>query len=174
MIVCQRILLASLLAAAAVGAAQAEPPALIGTYKDWSAYKGVSDKNQVCYAMAKPSATSPKKAARDPIYFMVSDWPARKAKGELEVVPGYPYKNGGSATAQVGGEKFELFTRNEGSGGSAWVEDQDKEKQLLEAMKKGSTMTVTGVSQRGTMTRDTYKLAGISEAVEKANAACGM
>jgi len=174
MIVRQRVLLASILAACAAGAAHAEPPSLIGTYREWSAFKGNSEKNQVCYAMAKPSATLPKKATRDPIYFMVSDWPARRAKGELEVVPGYPYKEGSSVTAEVGNEKYELFTRNEGGGGSAWVEDLDKEQHLLEAMKKGSTMTVTGVSQRGTTTHDTYKLTGLTEALEKANAACGM
>ena len=35
-------------------------------------------------------------------------------------------------------------------------------------------MIVTGTSQRGTLTQDTYSLAGISDALDKIHSTCGM
>ncbi len=151
-------------------AADADSPTLLGTYKDWGAYQSSANGRKMCYVLGKPSATEPKKAKRDPIYFMISDWPARKAKGEVQVIPGYTYKEGGAVTAQVGAEKFDLFTQ----GDKAWVEDAGQERQLVGAMEKGAKIVVTGVSQRGTTTHDTYALGGISEALSKVHEACGM
>jgi len=174
MIAYKHVLLAGAFFLAATGTAFADPPTLIGSFKDWSAFQGVAGSNRVCYAMAKPGATLPKKSKRDAIYIMVSDWPGRKAKGEIEIVPGYQYKDGSTVTAQIGKEKFELFTRNEAGEGSAWVEDAAKERQMLAAMEKGARITIMGTSQHGTTTHDTYALGGLSEALSKANAACGM
>ena len=41
-------------------------------------------------------------------------------------------------------------------------------------MRRGQQLIVTGTSQRGTATRDTYSLAGLSDALDKIHAACGM
>jgi len=41
-------------------------------------------------------------------------------------------------------------------------------------MKKSKQLVVTGTSQRGTVTRDTYSLAGLSDALQKIHEACGM
>ena len=75
------------------------------------------------------------KAKRDPIYFLISDWPGRKAKAEPEVVPGYQYKDGSMVTVQVGSDKFELFTKNDGDSGAAWVQDAADEGRLIDAMR---------------------------------------
>jgi len=151
-------------------AAVADSPSLIGTYKDWSAFQSSANGRKMCYVLGKPDATEPKKAKRDPIFFMISDWPSRKAKGEVQVIPGYTYKDGGAVTAQIGAEKFDLFTQ----GDKAWVEDVAQEKALVAAMEKGAKVVITGVSQRGTTTHDTYSLSGISDALSKVHEACGM
>jgi hypothetical protein len=41
-------------------------------------------------------------------------------------------------------------------------------------LRSNGQMIVTGVSKRGTMTHDTYSLGGISDALDKIHAACGM
>ena len=41
------------------------------------------------------------------------------------------------------------------------------------AMKRGSTAILTGVSGRGTQTRDTFSLLGFTAAVEEAARRCG-
>lgn len=169
-----RTVLAAAFLGLGLAPALAASPTLIGTFKDWSAFQSTSGGTKVCYALAKPKAMEPKKATRDPVYFMISDWPHRKAKAELQVVPGYQYKQGSQVTAQVGAEKFEFFTQNDGGAGSAWVEDVGTERRLVDAMKGGAQLVVTGVSQRGTTTKDTYSLGGISAALDKVHEACAM
>jgi hypothetical protein len=150
------------------------PPTLLGSFKDWTAFQATASGGRTCYALSQPKSSEPKKAKRDPVYFLVSDWPSRRVKAEPEVVPGYEYKADSSVTAAVGSDKFEFFTKNEDGGGSAWVKDASDESRLVEAMKRGSDMVVTGVSKRGTTTTDTYSLNGLTAALDKVHAACGM
>jgi hypothetical protein len=145
---------------------------LLGVSKGWSAYQATTGDGKVCYALSKPVRSAPKKAVRDPIYLLISDWPDRRVQGELEVVPGYPYKDGEPAIAEVGSVKVEFYTRNAGKSGSAWVKDAGDEARLLEAMRHGSTLTISGVSQRGTHTKDTYSLGGIAAVLDKVHDAC--
>lgn len=161
-------------ACAMPGIARAAKPESLGSFQNWAAYTTDSGDAKVCYALSKPTSSEPRKARRDPIFFLINDWPARKAKGEPEVVPGYGYKDGSDVTVQVGSDKFTLFTKNEGGTGGAWVEAQADEERLVRAMKGGSEAVVTGTSKRGTVTRDTYSLSGFADALAKADQACGM
>lgn len=170
----KRFLLPLAFASLAATAASADSPNLIGSFKDWSAFQATTNGTRVCYAMAKPKTMEPKKAARDPAYFLISDWPGRRAKAELEIVPGYQYKDGSPVTAEIGKDKTPFFTKNDGGAGSAWVDDAATEQKLVGAMEHGAKLVVTGTSQRGTTTHDTYSLGGLSEALEKVHAACGM
>jgi hypothetical protein len=148
-------------------------PALLGAFRSWSAYEtGVGD-SKVCYALSRPTATDPAKINRDPAFILINDWPARRAKAEPEIVPGFQYKDGSSVTAQLGGETVTFFTKNDSGVGGAWVEAQADEERLVNAMKTAAEAVVTGTSQRGTVVRDTYSLAGFADALDKAQAACG-
>jgi hypothetical protein len=156
------------------GGALADTPQSLGMFKNWSDYQTGSGVAKVCYALSRPTELEPKKIKRDPAYFLINDWPGRKAKAEPEVVPGYQYKDGSEVTAEVGSDKFSLFTKNDGGMGGAWVMAQADEERLITAMKGGTQMVVTGVSKRGTMTHDTYSLAGLSDALDKIHQSCGM
>jgi len=172
-----RSLAAGIFAAATLIATQAgaeSGPTLLGAYKNWSALQNVSRDGKSCYAMSQPKTSEPKKAKRDPIYFLINTWPARPAKDEVEVVSGYEFKADSMVTVTVGSEKFELFTKNDGDSGNAWMKDSSEEARLVAAMTRGSTAIVSGTSARGTATKDTYSLSGISGALDKAHAACGM
>jgi invasion protein IalB len=81
---------------------------------------------------------------------------------------GYPFGDGAKATATIGGAKFDLFTKDEG----AFVEKTEAEANLIEAMKKGSTMKIDGKSSRGTATSDTYSLDGLSDALARIAKEC--
>ncbi|HEY5339009.1 MAG TPA: invasion associated locus B family protein [Rhizomicrobium sp.] len=163
----------SLFCVAAVPAS-ADTPLQLGAYSSWTAFVVGTGDSKSCYAIARPQSSEPAKAKRDPIAFLVTDWPARKAKAEPEVVPGYQFKDGSAASAQVGADKFDFFTKNDGGQGGAWVKATADEARLVAAMRSNGQMVVTGVSKRGTMTHDTYSLAGFSDAVDKIHAACGM
>jgi len=166
-----RLTLVATLAVLAGPAQAADLPTLLGTSRDWTAYQANTGDGKVCYAASTPTRTSPKKA-RDSIYVIVSTWPGRNATDEIEVVPGYLYKDGQAATAEVGSQKAELFTQNDGKVGMAWVKELSTETALVSAMRGGSTLTVTGVSKRGTKTTDTYSLAGLGQALDRAHTAC--
>jgi hypothetical protein len=156
------------------GSADADAPQKLGTFKNWAAFTSGAGDGRVCYALSAPRMTEPVKVKRDPAYFLINDWPGRKAKSEPEIVPGYEYKDGSKVTVEVGADKFEFFTKNDGVAGGAWVEQQADETRLVEAMRRGAEIIVTGVSKRGTMTRDTYSLAGLSEALDKVHESCGL
>ena len=145
----------------------------LGAFKGWSAYETGAGDGRVCYALAKPTATDPAKINRDPAFILINDWPARRAKAEPEIVPGFQYKDGSSVTAQLGGDTLTFFTTNDGGQGGAWIEAQADEERLVNAMKTAPEMVVTGTSKRGTVVRDTYSLAGFADALDKAQAACG-
>jgi Invasion associated locus B (IalB) protein len=154
--------------------AQDGGPTFLGAFKDWSAFSRGSGDARVCYMLSEPKAKEPASAKRDPAYFLINDWPGRRARGEAEVVPGYQYREGSTVKVQVGKESFDFFTKNQGSSGGAWVLNPADEKQLLAAMRAGLTAIVTGTSKRGTETRDIYGLSGMGDALDKIHDACGM
>jgi Invasion associated locus B (IalB) protein len=159
-------------AAFAISAPAWADPTAIGTFKDWSVYTNGSGKDKVCYVLSQPKDSSPKNVKRDPIFFLISTWPARHVVNEPSVVPGYTYKDESKVNVGVGSDKFEFFTSNDGDAGGAWMQNTADEKRLIDTMKRGADMAVTGTSTRGTLTRDTYSLGGISAALDKVAAIC--
>jgi Invasion associated locus B (IalB) protein len=163
-----RSLLTSICFALAARPAFADSDALLGHYRDWEAHKLTSAKGETCYAVSRPKTKLPKKVNRDDTYFTVTNWPYRESKAEPSVVAGYPYKNGSTTQVTIKKAKFRLFTKNDG----AWLAAPKDEQRLVATMKKGNTMVVRGLSQRGTRTTDTYSLAGFTRALDKIAASC--
>lgn len=162
----------AMLAVSTVPALAADPVEL-GAFKAWTAYSATAPEGKVCYALSKPTATLPKKAARDPIYLLISTWPGRGVVDEVQVVPGYTYRDGDPVTAQVGNAKTEFFAKNDGTNGSAWVKNPDEEAAFVKSLRAGSSVTISGISKRGTKTTDTYSLSGIASALDRAHRECG-
>jgi invasion protein IalB len=79
-------------------------------------------------------------------------------------ITGYAFAPNADVTVDVDGAKFKMFL-DASHPDTAWSV-QDTEGALVAAMKKGSSMTLTGVSKRGTTVTDTYSLAGISAALD--------
>src|SRR3546814_9544348 len=84
---------------------------------------------------------------------MVTHRPGEQRTDEVSIQAGYPYKESAVVDVAVGDMKVQLFTQ----GDSAWAMDKATDKKLVQAMIKGSTMVVEGVSSRGTNTKDTYR-----------------
>lgn len=143
---------------------------LLGSSRDWDAFVVTEGKTKSCYLRAAPGKSEPAGSKRGDVYLFVTHRPASKITNEISVIAGYPYKAGSDASINVGKEKFSLFTENDG----AWVEKPEDEARLLVAMKQSDRLTVTGTSQRGTKTTDTYSLAGFSAALKTINKACGV
>jgi invasion protein IalB len=145
-------------------------PTLLGQYGDWGAYWAPSGANKVCFVLAKPAAsqTSPPNRPRNPIYFFVASRPAENVRNEVSVMIGYPFKSGADATVEVGTAKFAMNTQSDG----AWIKNVAEEARLIEIMRKGSDLTVTGTSSKGTQSVDRYSLKGLGQALDRASQEC--
>jgi Invasion associated locus B (IalB) protein len=154
-------------APSAVGEVQ---PTLLGQYGDWGAYYASPGGKKICFAIAKPKSTqtNPAGRKRDPIWLFVSDRPAENVHNEVSVIIGYPFKSPSDATAEIGSAKFAMYTLNDG----AWIKNVAEEARMIEAMRKGSDLTVKGMSGHGTESTDQYALKGLSQAMDKAEQEC--
>jgi hypothetical protein len=146
----------------AVGGVQ---PTVLGTYGEWGAYTASPGGKKICFALAKPSKseTVPPNRPRDPSYFFISSRPAEKVKDEVSIIIGYGFKPNSEATIDLAGASYAMYTQNDG----AWLKNAAEEPRLVEAMRKGSDVTVKGESARGTATVDVYSLKGLAQALDK-------
>jgi hypothetical protein len=145
-------------------------PTLLGQFGDWGAYAANSGGRAVCYALAKPSssATQPPNRPRDPAYIFVSTRPAENVRNEVSIVVGYPFKPGFEASADIGSNKYAMYTQADG----AWVKNPAEEARMVEAMRKGADLVISGESGKGTKSTDRYALRGLAQALDRVAQEC--
>jgi hypothetical protein len=145
-------------------------PTLLGQYGDWGAYSATPNGRKVCFSIAKPKSaqTNPAGRKRDHAYVFISNRPSENVRNEVSVIIGYPFKDKTDATAEIGADKFAMYTLNDG----AWIKNVAEEARMVEAMRKGSDLTVKGVSGHGTESTDQYSLKGLSQALDRAAQDC--
>ncbi len=144
-------------------------PQMIGEYKDWVAYYVNTPEGTICYIASTPKREEGKYTARGDIYAVVTHRPRERSYDVVNFVAGYKYKQGAKVTVKIGNNTIEeLFTE----GDKAWAVNEDADKTLVNAMKKGQRMIVYGTSSRGTVTKDTYSLAGFVSAYKAINSKC--
>jgi len=146
----------------------ADDPKLLGEHGSWKAYSFAEKGSKTCYALSQPTNSLPKNVRRDPIYLLVTNKLKPRVNNEVSVITGYPYKKNSTTTANIGGAKFNMYTNADG----AWVDGAPLQKRMVATMKNGNTIIVKGTSSRGTLTTDTYSLAGFTAALTQINEAC--
>ena len=146
----------------------AEEVKKIGKFKDWEAMILKKDSELVCFAQTKPILQSPKKNQRDARLF-VSFRPNEKIADEISITAGYEFNNQNSITAKSGKfkYKFDIAQKN-----FAWMADNKMEKKMINTMKKGSRIMVSGYNQEGSHTIDHYSLLGFTRAYVAAKKSC--
>ncbi len=153
-----------------VAPAMAQERELMGTFRDWNTFRESQDGNTVCYAVAIPEDTqlSRRGRQRGDIFFFVTTWAELDVQSQVNVIIGYPVDEESSPTVRIGNESFEMF----GQGERVWLREDTETNSLLGAMRRGSRMTVTARSARGTESTDQYSLLGATAALESAVEAC--
>ncbi|MFD1880839.1 invasion associated locus B family protein [Paracoccus pacificus] len=137
---------------------------------DWSVFAG--DNPKECWAVSQPTQTvntrdgKPTEVQRGDIRLYVAYRPGSGA--EVSFGGGYPFAADSAVEANVGGQTFKMFTEGE----NAWTGSAAEDAKLLSAMRAGSTMVLTGRSSRGTVTKDTFSLKGITAASKRAESQC--
>lgn len=167
------VALASAALSALVSAGAVDRPTYLGMDGNWAVYVRQTSEGKVCYAQSTPVEMLPRNAKRGEVTLLINDWPSRRVRGEVQVAAGYPYREGAPVTVSVGDLHVEFFSRNDRNDGFAWVKNARDESSLRDAMRMGARLTVEGMSKRGTRTKDTYSLKGVSAALDKIHGACG-
>ena len=153
----------TLLGLTAGAAAQSATP--LNTFKDWKAFVSDSADGKLCFIASQPTDSKySKPATRDPGFFQITRIPTKNIQNEASSIVGYKFLANAEVTADVDGAKFKMFL-DASHPDTAWAEP-DQEAGLIEAMKKGTKLTLTGTSSRNTVVTDTYSLSGISAALD--------
>ena len=142
----------------------------IKTTGDWSAYKDGSGKSLSCYIASAPQKETGNYKRRGDTFVLVSHRPGEGTRDVFELRAGYSYKNDSGVAVVIEGQKFDLFTQQS----TAWAKDAKTDRALVRAMIRGSKMTVTGMSARGTKTVDTYSLRGFTAAYKTIGRGCSV
>jgi len=144
-------------------------PTLLGQFGEWGAYTANSAGKKICYALAKPSSSAMEpNRPRDPAYTFISTRPTENVRNEISIVIGYPFKPGYEATVDIGSAKYAMYTQGDG----AWIKNAAEEARMVDTMRKGSDMVVTGESGRGTKSTDRYSLKGLGQALDRVAQEC--
>ncbi|MBE6443938.1 MAG: hypothetical protein E7020_04650 [Alphaproteobacteria bacterium] len=151
-----------------VTAAFSAEQSLLGEYGDWIAYYYRDNAGPVCYMASTPKKDEGKYTKRGDIYVVVTHRPNEKSYNVVNVNAGYPYKKNSETQMKIGAKTFSLFT----SGDKAWAMTAQDDKNIVDAMKRGSRMIVNGISAKGTKTKDTYSLKGFTSAYKAISNKC--
>ena len=83
----------------------------------------------------------------------------------IQINAGYSYKDEEPVKVKIDKKDYKFYSQED----SAWTNNDNE---VIFAMKKGMELTVTGVSQRDTVTIDTYTLQGFTAAFHKLSKDC--
>lgn len=165
---------ATLALIAATGAYAQESTNQVAVMTDWSVFtEPPSGTPKECWAVTAPKSSEatrdgkPVNASRSEILLFVT-YRAGGSKGEVSYTGGYPFAKDSTVKLDIDGTVYDLFTDGE----FAWTTGGEQDAQIIAALKKGSTATVTGVSGRGTQTKDTLSLRGVTAAIDDATKRC--
>ena len=140
----------------------------VGKFKDWETIVVTDGSKKLCFAQSKPVLQSPKKSPREARLF-ISFRPADKIKDEVSITSGYQYNSQNSITAKSGKNKIKFDVKKENF---AWIGDTGLERKMVNVMKKGSRIMITGYNQSGSQTIDHYSLMGFTKAYNTAKKSC--
>ncbi len=154
---------------AAVSVAIAQPtPEAVGTFRDWIVYKADVDGDTICYAVTEPKEKEPGSVNHGNVFFMVSTWKSGVAKAQPSFMSGYNLRERPEPIVRIGSDKWDMFS----SGVEGFVDADRDEQRLVAAMRRGSEMRLSAMSERGTATEYTFSLYGISNALDRAERSC--
>jgi len=148
--------------------AAANPIERLGSNDAWTAFTYRERSGKVCYVAGAPQKSEPASAKRKPPVAMVTHRPGEKVANVVSFDERYPLKEGSDVSLDIGGEKFDLFTK----GGSAWARTSELDKTIVETMAKGKQAVVKATPQKGPATTDTYSLAGFAPMLAIIDKAC--
>lgn len=169
-----RVMMAAALSAGLSGAATAQETSdnRVSANTDWSVF--VETDPRECWAVSAPKETVNTRdgrvvaVRRGDILLFVFSRPGANVAEQVTFTGGYPFAGGSTVSMEIGGTTYELFTEGEW----AWPATPEDDARIVAAMKRGAEAVLTARSGRGTTTRDTFSLMGVTAAIEDAGRRC--
>lgn len=161
-------------AMAALGTAAAAQPAStnrVAVQTAWSVF--VDGNPRECWAVSTPSETvntrdgRPVSVRRGDILLFATFRQGQSA-AEISFTGGFPFADGSTVGLEIGSDTFQLFV----DGQWAWAASPEDDARILAALRRGQSAVLTARSSRGTQTRDTFSLFGITAASDEAQRRC--
>lgn len=137
-----------------------------GQYKQWALFTTMEGKNKVCYITSSPTKKSGTYKKRGDVYILVT-YRGKESNPEVSVDGGFSYKDGSEVDFVIDNKKsYKFFTSNE-TPEMAWAQDEQVDKDVIEAMKNGKKIVAKATSTKNTNSEDTYSLSGFTAAYKK-------
>ena len=141
---------------------------VLGEHNAWTAYATAESAGQICFVLTRPTATDPTAAGFTEAYFYITHRPAQGIRSEINLVSGYQFEPESTAVLTVGSQTFDLFTQED----AAWMADPSQSETAVQAIRAGSTMSITGTSADGQSVRQSFSLSGATAAGRSMDGAC--
>lgn len=158
-------------ATATMAGAQETSSNKVADKSDWAVF--VENSPKECWAVSFPKQSENTRdgrvvaVRRGEILLFVSFNPGAGIKGQVSFTGGYKFASDKNIDLNIDGKSFTLFSDGEW----AWAA-KGKDGDIVSAMKKGAKAVITAVSSRGTTTKDTFSLSGVTAAIEDAEKRC--
>lgn len=136
-------------------------PVEMDSFKDWSVYRDDSGAERICYMSSEPKKLRGDydRNNRGETRVFVSHF-GKSDRNVVSVLAGYKYQKQSDVTFNIDGKETVLFTQDN----RAYSFNEADDATLVTGMKRGSKLTVTGISSRGNKTIDEYSLSGFTKA----------
>ena len=138
----------------------AEPVEMLVS-KNWGAYRYDNNDSRICFVSSVPTKSKGKydPKNRGDIRVFVSHGPGKAERDVVQVIAGSRYKPQSDVSLTIDGRAFKLFTIED----RAYAESEEDDRRIIVLMRRGSRMTIVGISSRGTKTTDIYSLSGFTK-----------
>ena len=142
---------------------------LLGTEKYWKAYSTKIDKTKTCFITSEPIKTEGEfnRDNRGKPYVFVTNI-KNKTNHEVSIKAGFNFKKNKDVIFDVDGKKTKLFPVDD----RAWSESTKIDRFLVQSMRRGQKLKVTGMSTPGNKIIDTYSLSGFTKALRLIDKSC--
>ena len=142
---------------------------LLGTEKYWKAYSTKLEKTKTCFITSEPIKTKGKfdKKNRGKPYVFVTNI-KNGTTHEVSIKAGFNFKKNKDVIFNVDGKKTKMFPVDD----RAWSESSKIDRLLVQAMRKGKKLIITGTSTPGNKIIDTYSLSGFTKALRLIDKSC--
>jgi hypothetical protein len=142
---------------------------LLGSEKNWKAYSTKKGKSKTCFITSEPIKTVGKfnKDNRGKPYVFVTNIKGGSTH-EVSIKAGFNFKRNKDVIFDVDGKKTNLFPVDD----RAWSESSKIDRYLVQSMRKGKVLKVTGTSTPGNRIVDLYSLLGFTKALRLIDKSC--